>query len=117
MQIKRVIIFFQIILLGCLPLSSYADDNTQPVTGFGAVAINILGPVTVFSDFINTACIIMGVSFLFASVVKFFEHRRSPLMTPISTVVFLLIAGIALLLLPLMSSLTSSGIPYTLLNQ
>lgn len=87
--------------------------NQRP-TGIGGVARNLMDPVTVFSDFVYTGCIVIGGSFLFAAIIKYFEHRRSPLMVPMSTVVFLLIAGVLLLALPFLAYLDSSGIRYTL---
>lgn len=79
-------------------------------TGIGGVAENLMDPVRVFSDFIEAACLLIGSSFLFASIIKYIEHRRSPLMVSISTVIFLFIAGLVLLLLPLISYLSSSSI-------
>lgn len=69
-------------------------------TGVGNVANNILEPVSVLSDFVKAACFIIGGSFLFASIIKYIEHRRSPLMVPISTVIFLIFGGLALIGLP-----------------
>lgn len=86
----------------------------QNQTGLGGVAVNLLSPVTFFSDFVDTGCIVIGIAFLFAAVIKYVEHRRSPLMVPISTVIFLLIAGIILIVLPLLPYLTGQGIPYSL---
>jgi hypothetical protein len=70
------------------------------VVGFGAVAQNVMEPVTLLSQFVSAACYLIGGSFLFASIIKYIEHRRSPLMVPISTVVFLFIGGLLLVLLP-----------------
>lgn len=85
-------------------------------TGIGAVAGNLMAPVTLFSDFVNTGCLVIGVGFLFASIIKYVEHRRSPLMVPISTVIFLLIAGIILVCLPFLPALTGYGVPYRLIK-
>lgn len=84
------------------------------MTGVGGVAQNMMDPVGLFSDFIYTGCFVIGGSFLFASIIKYREHRRSPLMVPISTVIFLLVAGLLLLLLPFLAYLDSSGIRYSL---
>lgn len=86
----------------------------QRPTGIGGMANNMMDPVGLFSDFVYTGCIVIGGSFVFASIVKYFEHRRSPLMVPISTVVFLLIAGILLLLLPFLAYIDPNGIRYSL---
>lgn len=67
------------------------------------VSASAMEPLGIFSDFIYVACFIIGSSFVFASIVKYFEHRRSPLMVPLSTVIFLIIAGLVLLAVPLLS--------------
>lgn len=79
-------------------------------TGAGAVAGNLMEPVEIVSAFVSTASIILGGSFLFASVIKYSQHRINPLAVPISTVVFLVVAGIVLVVLPLAYKLTESGV-------
>ena len=86
-----------------LVIGSYAFAASEGA-GFGAVAKNLMEPVSLFSSFIDAACFLIGGSFLFASVIKYVEHRRSPLMVPISTVIFLLIAGVLLVLLPFLAN-------------
>lgn len=98
----------KVIILCLCPALVWAEAGA----GLGAVAQNLMEPVGFFSDFIQSGCLLIGGSFLFASIIKYFEHRRSPLMVPISTVVFLLIAGIILILLPLLSIITEHGVPY-----
>ena len=85
-------------------------------TGIGGVAGNMMEPVNLFSDFIDTGCLVIGIGFLFASIIKYVEHRRSPLMVPISTVIFLLIAGAILVCLPFLPALTGYGVPYRLIK-
>jgi hypothetical protein len=99
---------WKLISLCLLPIAAWAESNP----GLGGVAQNLMEPVGFFSDFIQSGCFLIGGSFVFASIIKYFEHRRSPLMVPISTVVFLLIAGIILILLPLLSLITEHGVPY-----
>lgn len=91
---------------------SYAE-----ATGIGAVANNLMTPVGLFSDFIYTGCIVLGASFIFAGIIKYIDHRRSPLFVPISTVVFLFFAGILLLILPFAYKFIQHGTPYTLLRK
>lgn len=71
-------------------------------TGIGLMANNILEPVGLIHSFVTAACFIIGGSFLFAAIIKYIEHRRSPLMVPISTVIFLVLGGLALIGLPFM---------------
>lgn len=92
----------------------FADDPT----GIGEVATNLMGPVSVISDFVYSACWIIGGGFLFACIVKYFEHRRSPLMVPMSTVVFLFIAGGILIALPFLSLYSDDpSIRFSFFNQ
>lgn len=86
----------------------------QRPTGIGGMAQNMMDPVGLFSDFVYTGCIVIGGSFVFASIIKYFEHRRSPLMVPISTVIYLLVAGALLLLLPFLAYLDPNGVRYSL---
>lgn len=69
----------------------------------GGIADDMMEPLGLFGSFVNAGCLILGISFIFASLIKYIEHRRSPLMVPISTVVFLVIGGLALLLIPFFS--------------
>jgi hypothetical protein len=100
-------------LLFILSVVNAALFAAEP-TGIGAVANNLMGPVTYLSDFIYTACMILGFSFIFASVIKYLEHKRSPLAVPMSTFVFLLVAGLGLISLPFAYRLLHYGSPYTL---
>lgn len=83
--------------------------RTSGGAGVGDVARNLLEPVNLLSDFVHSACFIIGGSFLFACLVKYIEHRRNPIMVPMSTVVFLLIAGLFLILIALISIWTGYG--------
>ncbi|EKD73576.1 MAG: hypothetical protein ACD_45C00259G0003 [uncultured bacterium] len=101
-----------IVLLSDLAQTAMAS----PPIGIGGVATNLLEPVAYLSDFIYTACFVIGGSFLFASIIKYVEHCRNPLAVPIGTVVFLLVAGLALLSLPFAYLAVHHGMPYTLMR-
>lgn len=94
------------LLLITISFPAYAD--------LGSVARNIMEPVGVFGGFVNTGCFVIGGGFIFASIVKYAEHKRSPLMVPISTVIFLLIAGLILVALPFLALLTETGVKYNI---
>jgi choline-glycine betaine transporter len=81
-----------------------------PVVGMGRVADDLMDPVSVFSDFTSTISIMIGACFLFASVIKYMQHRVNPLAVPISNVVMLVIMAIVLILLPLAYKLTGGDI-------
>lgn len=113
-MISRFVVRF--IALGLLPVFAFALGQSTDGSGIGQVALNMMEPVSLFSDFVLTGCFLIGGSFLFAAIIKYFEHRRSPLMVPISTVIFLLIAGILLILLPFLPMLSGTGMHYSLLK-
>ena len=105
-MIRIITIFFLFFIASEL---CFAED-----LGIGKVADNLMAPIEVLANFIHAGCILIGGSFIFAGVIKYIEHRRSPLMVPISTVIFLFIAGAVLILLPLLAYLTQNGLPYSL---
>lgn len=103
---------YLIAILSLIPAIAIA----APPSGIGGMAVSMMDPVTVFSDFLNTACILMGIIFFVASILKFMEHKRSPLMVPMSTVIFLFIASLVLLAIPLLTLVMPNAVPYTLLQ-
>lgn len=105
-----------LILLGTLLCFIYSSCVLAE-QDLGQVAQNLLEPVIIVSDFILTACFILGGSFIFTAIIKYVEYRRNPLAVPISTVIFLAVAGILLILLPFLSTYTGSGLQYSLFQQ
>ncbi len=100
-----------LLLLPSIAIAAYSSGQ-----GVGQVAANILEPVTILSDFVGNASIIIGATSLFAAFLRYMQHRINPLASPISTVIVLLIIGIVLILLPLAYKLTDNGIPYSMLG-
>lgn len=101
MSIQKMCNFIlKLILLG-IPVLAFAVDRN---VGLGGVATTLMDPVHLASNFLHAACYIIGGAFLFASIIKYFEHRRSPMMVTMSTIVFLLIAGLVLIAIPLFTS-------------
>ncbi len=98
-------------LIFFLSQSVLATNNLS----FGVVAQNMTEPMEVVSAFVSVGCLVVGVSCLFACIVKYFEHRRNPLYVSLSTVVWLLIIGLLLLILPFAYIITENGIPFTVL--
>jgi uncharacterized membrane protein len=97
------------------PTSSTAEKTAKvAVSGIGAVAENLLIPVTVASSFLSGIAVILGVSCVFSAFLRYMQHRINPLAQPMSMVVTLAILGILLLLLPFIYKLTESGVPPTL---
>lgn len=92
----RVLLFISALMVLLRPDLVLAD----PV-GWGAVANDFMTPVDVLTIFVVNACIVLGITFLFATFLKYRQHRVSPLHVPLSTVIFLLILSILILLLPM----------------
>ena len=101
--------FFGLIFFFLMSQAALAYNDLS----FGSVAQNITEPIEVVSGFVSVGSLIVGVACLFASIVKYFEHRRSPLYVPISTVVWLVIIGLLLLILPFSYIITENGIPFS----
>jgi len=74
--------------------------SAKPV-GIGGVANSLMEPVGLATNFLHSGCYLIGAAFIFASFVKYMDHRRSPTMVPISTVIFLIIAGLVLIAIPI----------------
>ena len=85
-------------------------------SGIGGVASNLMEPVSVLTDFITSASLIIGTTFLFASLIKYMEYRVNPLAVPISNVIFLLICGVLLLCLPIAYKLVYTSPPTSVVD-
>jgi len=104
----NIILFFFFSLLSSEILAKQAIS-------FGSMAANITEPIDIVAGFVSVACLLLGVCCLFASLVKYLEHRRSPLFIPISTVLWLVIIGLLLLILPFAYVITGNGVPLSAL--
>jgi hypothetical protein len=99
-----LIVLFLIFLM---PAMGFAEAPS----GIGSIASNLMEPVSVINDFVNTAAMVLGGGFIFASFIKYMQYRQNPLAVPFSTVFWLLILGIVLLLLPLAYKLAYEAPP------
>ncbi len=99
-----------VLIISCLlAQTAYASLS------FGEVADNIAQPIEVIISFVSVGCLIVGFACFFAALVKYFEHRRSPLHVPFSTVVWLVIIGLLLLILPFSYIVTGNTAPFAFL--
>ncbi|MBA3660371.1 MAG: hypothetical protein H0W64_01455 [Gammaproteobacteria bacterium] len=104
-------ILIAILVFCVINAQAFAEEASLSL---GRVAENLMEPVGLLSDFVNVACFAIGVAFLFTSLIKYAEHKRSPTMVPISTVVFLVVAGTLLVLLPFLSLFAEGGVRYAI---
>jgi len=104
MSLMRLSLF---LYLFCLSWRVFAasDDSV------GAMAANLMEPVVVIANFVNSACIVIGGTFIFSGIIKYMQHRVNPLAVPIGTVVFMFVGGVVLLCLPLAYILSEEGQP------
>jgi hypothetical protein len=100
----------QIIILELLCLSLVTACEAHD--GIGQMAENLMEPLGLVLHLIYVACFMAGGGFIFASIIKYMEHRQSPLMVPISLVVTLFFSGMILIFLPFLSYLTGNGFLY-----
>lgn len=94
---KQVRQFLYIVGLWGLSRVSLADNDF----GFGEIAVYFTEPIKAATSVVSNASIVVGVSFLFAALLRYLQYRVNPLAAPISNVIFLLILGIVLVCLPL----------------
>lgn len=97
--------FFRSILVCFIPLIASAETQS----GIGQIAENIMVPVNIVTQLASGASIAVGITFLFACLIRYFEYRRNPLAHPLGTVLTLLIIGLVLLGLPFVYRLAESG--------
>jgi FtsH-binding integral membrane protein len=107
---KRIALILATSMLPTLAMAAYQVRGT----GAGKVADNLMEPVSILANFIGSMSIVIGISFLLASFLKYMQYRVNPLVAPISTVITLFIMGIVLLCIPLAYKLTEGGIPINL---
>lgn len=80
--------------------------------GIGDLANQLEEPVSILSDFIGTGSLIVGITCLFGAFLRYLQYRVNPLMSPMSTVIVLVILGLALIGLPFLYKVIGYGVPY-----
>lgn len=84
---------------------SYADEPGS----LAQVSSNILGPVSLFTKTLYSACYVLGAMLIMSSIVQYRDHRNNPSQVPISRPVSLLIFGLLLIGLPWVGHLTAGA--------
>jgi hypothetical protein len=74
-------------------------------TGLGDVAESLIAPVGLLYEFISAAAIIIGITCLFGAFIRYTQFRINPVAAPISSVITLIVLGIALLCLPFLKTI------------
>lgn len=88
-------------------VNSYAES-------IGEYAADLVEPVNILSNFVSSACLIIGTMMLVAALMRYLQYRVNPLASPMSTVITFLILGTLLDALPFVYLLLGAGIPFTL---
>lgn len=100
-----------ILMMDLIPISAMAAQRS----GYGGVATNILEPVTAFSNFMAVFCLAAGAAFLFAGFMRYWEHVRNSQHVTLGSVIFLLLVGVCLMLIPF-SYLVNSSIHFYIMD-
>jgi len=66
----------------------------------GVAAQNILAPTEFVSSFVEKACGLIGVGFIFASFIQYKMHRNTPTAVPLSRCIVMFLLGLGLLSIP-----------------
>lgn len=102
-QIKNILHRLALVITGYLPVCALATDFGE----VARVATFLMGEV---SDLGNVVLFITGGAFLISSMIKFQQYKRSPQFTPISRPITELVAGIILIALPFVLSMTADNV-------
>ncbi len=85
-----------LLLIGIVLSSVYSCNvNAQ---GFGEVAANIYEPVSMVIHLVRGVSIISGAGLVIGSILRYIEYRRNPVAVRLSAVIFMLLFGIALII-------------------
>jgi len=93
------LLFFILMIINFNALAMDVDSVVQ----------NLLGPTTIVTQILVYACYIVGAIFCLMAIAQYKVHRDSPKLVPLSTPIMLVFFGLALILLPYLSSLFNSG--------
>lgn len=74
---------------------AYASES------FGDVAKNMLQPLTALSSLVHAVCFIAGAGMLGGAFIRYRHYRNNPVEATLSSVIALIIIGIALIVLGL----------------
>jgi hypothetical protein len=81
-----------------------ASPAAKSGTNLGTVADNLSQTSDLFKAVLDAVFYVIGFVFVFGSLIRYHEHRKNPSQTPISRVVFLLIAGLVIGFFPYMAA-------------
>lgn len=68
-------------------------------SSFGEVAQNLYEPVSFVIRLLRAVSVLAGSGLMLGSIFKYIEYRRNPVQVRLSMVIFMLIFGIALIIL------------------
>ena len=77
--------------------------------GVGDWASFMLGPTKTIGKLVHILCFITGAGFIVGSLIQYKYHRENPQQVRISTPIFMLILGVAIVAVPLLSHMSTSS--------
>lgn len=97
----------------CLIAMFFVETGVYSADGsIGDLANDLMEPVSILSDFIGTGSLIIGITCLFGAFLRYMQYRVNPLMSPMSTVIVLLILGLLLVCVPFLYKVLGYGLPF-----
>jgi len=75
----------------------------------GQAAENFMEPVSIFTSGLHVICYIIGGTLILGAGLQYRNYRNNPTAIRLSTPIVLLLLGIALILLPLLASLSPAS--------
>lgn len=75
----------------------------------GEVALNATEPLQNVAGFVAVGSLLVAIFCFFAAIIRYFSYRSNPLAVPFGKVMWLVIMGLLLLILPFSYMLTGNG--------
>ncbi len=105
MSNKKQIGYCLVLWLAILPLCGLAEE----VLSLGEISSNLLGPVGLLANVGYKIFYVLGAGFILGSGLRYRAHRINPNEVRFGEVLFLLVLGVLLVLLPFIMNLSQGA--------
>jgi hypothetical protein len=113
-MIKLLMQIFMFLAAG-ISINGYAQSVVVggAAPSAGDVASNMTSATDMFGGLLGSACYVIGIALVTASIMQYREYKLNPSQTPISRPILLLVCGLIIGFLPVMGNfLTVQFAPY-----
>ena len=101
-KINSLLLWLLILLQGLITTPSYAASGTS----LGTMASDVMEPLAILRYMLDAGSVMIGLFLITASFSRYLRHRRNPQESPLGTVIFWLLLGIVLVVLPILYRLS-----------